>query len=101
MDRVDFLHSIRSDTINTSNIIDKYFDQYMLLYDLVDNAPCTISILPDMGQVNFILDSDEKSLNNIQDKMSMGPIQSNKYLTTYMITCNRQQTGSLMIQFLK
>lgn len=63
MNREQFLHSIKSSDIESSDIVINFFDQYMLLYDLIDNVNNVSIISSDKSNISFRLDFDDEQSN--------------------------------------
>lgn len=74
MDREQFLHSIKSSDMEVSDIVVNFFDQYMLLYDLVDSVISTSIISSDKSTISFRLDlADEESVTTLRNKLANIP----------------------------
>src|SRR5574344_1624975 len=74
MDREQFLHSIKSNDMEVSDIVVNFFDQYMLLYDLVDSVISTSIISSDKSTISFQLDlADEQSAIVLRNKLAAIP----------------------------
>ena len=74
MDREQFLHSIKSDNMEVSDIVVNFFDQYMLLYDLIDSVINTSIISSDQSTISFQLDlADEESTTTLRNKLAAIP----------------------------
>lgn len=74
MDREQFLHSIKSSDMEVSDIVVNFFDQYMLLFDLVDSVISTSIISSDKSTISFQLDlADEESVTTLRNKLANIP----------------------------
>jgi len=72
MDRIEFLNSIKYTDLNQKaiNILMGFFDQYMVLYNLIENVTNISMVGTSNNSINFLLtytdvDSASKALNNI------------------------------------
>ena len=71
MDRIRFINSINHNDKQLSEFIPKYVDQYMILYDLVDNKD-KVKYLSDNGvnQITFQILSTPESISELTRKLS-------------------------------
>lgn len=72
MDRVEFIKSMEEANITHSDILCKFFDQYMILYNLIENVDDIKIINHDDKSVTFQLNfSKSDILNSFVDKIKM------------------------------
>ena len=75
MDREQFLHSIKSDNLEAKDIVVNFFDQYMLLYDLIDTVKDTTIINSNKSSISFQLDfSNDESVIKLCEKIEAYPV---------------------------
>ena len=55
MDRVEFIRQIEESNITHAEILSKFFDQYMVLYNLIEKIDKVIFISSDNNSVTFQL----------------------------------------------
>ena len=69
MDRIEFFHSINyTEESEATNLLISFFDQYMLLYNLIDNIRSVSYEKSYLNQIQFIIDyiSSKDAENNLQ-----------------------------------
>ena len=97
MDREQFLHSIKSDNLEAKDIVVNFFDQYMLLYDLVDTVKDTTIISSNESSILFQLDfSNNESVNTLCGKIDASPIV-NIFSSLFNISYSNKTTQSVII----
>lgn len=71
MDRIQFINSINHKDKQLPDLVCKYIDQYMLLYDLVDRKD-KIQYVSDNGinQINFQVSSSPQAISNLTANIS-------------------------------
>ena len=93
MDRVQFMRCIEESNVTHADILSKFFDQYMILYNLIEKIDRIIFLSSDNNNVVFQLCcSDEKVLPPIIDRIqsqSMVMIYNKTFTVQYSnITAN-------------
>jgi hypothetical protein len=87
VDRVEFIKSMEEANITHSDILCKFFDQYMILYNLIENVDDIKFINSDDKSVTFQLNfSKSDILNSFIDKIktqSMIMIYEKTYSVNY------------------
>lgn len=87
MDRVEFIKSIEDSNISHADILCKFFDQYMILYNLMENVDDIKLISSDDKSVTFQLYfSKSDILNTLIEKLksqSMIMIYDKNYMLSY------------------
>lgn len=97
MDREQFLHSIKSDNLVVKDIVVNFFDQYMLLYDLVDTVKDTTIISSNESSISFQLDfSNNESVNTLCKKIEACPIVT-IFGSFFNISYSNKTTQSVII----
>lgn len=72
MNRVEFFQSIKNNITGTGDIITLFFDQYMILYDLIDNVDDICVLGVDESSISFQLYFENKNtINTIVEKIKM------------------------------
>ena len=78
MDRVEFIRQIEESNITHADILSKFFDQYMILYDLIEKIDQIIFINSDNNSVTVqLFCSDEDIIRTTVERI--------KYSTTVII----------------
>jgi hypothetical protein len=71
MNRIEFVHSIRSDQLSIADLVVNYFSQYMLLYNLIDYVNDIKVINSNNTAITFELCyTDDTSAQILQNKIS-------------------------------
>lgn len=91
MDRLEFVHllSNRSNNIEAKDIIVNFFDQYMIMYDLLNGVDDIFIVSTDNFNISFqMLFNDADDAESLVNYLSnIGIIKV--YESVYSINCNR------------
>lgn len=77
MDRIEFIHSISyTEEAETVNLLMSYFNQYMLLYNLIDDILKITYESSYANSIEFLVDykSQESAKKNISEIMAHNPV---------------------------
>lgn len=97
MDRIEFLHSINMQDSSIIDFVVNFFDQYMLLYDLVD-CVCKPTVL-EYSTTHILFNlvyNDKHSASLLADKVNASSMMP-MYGHMYNVTCNLIDTTSINI----
>ncbi len=99
MDRIEFIHSISyADGTETVNLLMSFFNQYMLLYNLIDDINKITYDNSYMNSIEFIVDykSPAAAKKNIAEIMSHNIV--NIYNSTCFVSVKVLDDSSIKIQ---
>ena len=101
MDRVEFIHSISyAEGTETVNLLMSFFNQYMLLYNLIDDISKITYESSYANSIEFLVDykSQEAARKNISEIMAHNPVSI--YNTICHINITSLSDSSIRIQLL-
>lgn len=101
IDRISFLHSINPGSLSTADLVVRYLDQFMLLYDLVDEQDNVSVIDNSTNYISYqIQNQDPNYIRALGDQlMNMQPVQL--YANPLITKVNNQDSQSLNITIYK
>jgi cell fate (sporulation/competence/biofilm development) regulator YlbF (YheA/YmcA/DUF963 family) len=89
MDRLEFLQSIKRNNMELADIVVHFFDQYMLLYNLIDTVNDISIVNSSNSAISFQLDySDTDSVQKLNEKLKLSPyisIYESNYAVSYVV----------------
>ena len=102
VNRVEFVQSIKRDNdTSLTDLIVNFFDQYMFLYDLVDDMDSVTIIDHNQSSISFRLDySNAQPVEQLQEKLYAVPVAI-IYGIKYSIVPYRLEDRSILITILK
>ncbi len=99
MDRVEFIHSISyAEGTETVNLLMSFFNQYMLLYNLIDDISKITYESSYANSIEFLVDykSQEAARKNISEIMAHNPVSI--YNTICHVNITPLSDSSIRIQ---
>lgn len=99
MDRLEFVHllSSRSNNIEAKDIIVNFFDQYMIMYDLLNNVDDIFIVSTDNFNISFqILFNDADDTETLVKHLSNISIVK-VHESMYSIKCNRINEYTIIV----
>lgn len=102
MDRAEFLRSINFPEGTTSeDIVTYFFDQYMLLYNLVGNVKRTSLVNPNLNHISFEIEFFTKeSVDDIINVIVNNPTVV-IFESTFIVTCTPSGNNTVIITISK
>jgi len=91
MDRLEFVHllSSRSNNIEVKDIIINFFDQYMIMYDMLNGVDDIFIANADNFNISFqMIFNDTDDVEELINHLASIPVVK-VYESVYSITCNR------------
>ena len=89
MDRIQFIHSINSNMITTSDLFINYFDQSMLLYSLVPEGSKVIVSNNSLNSIQFSVTTTKTNANHLAKQLNTNNI-FNPYRKYISVECTQE-----------